>query len=208
MSMKRFRPLEILAALGPVFIVAWGVLLFSSTLSAPRIVHAATNESDCQITAPGQPVEPITLRVAMYPFTPDRIVLFQKIESIFECENPGVNVVLITSPNATVDYYRDDDDNEKGFRFVDADVYEIDTVLLTDFVALGKIAPINLPDYDFAPEGVAAVTRNGKIFGVPHWLCGNFLFYRRSDAAIREARSWKDLTAILTTRGQGLLVDF
>ncbi|XUJ32284.1 hypothetical protein ACQ5SK_27000 [Bradyrhizobium japonicum] len=96
-------------------------------------------EQDCAAKASAlPPVQPTVLRVALYPFVPDRLALFEKIEAIFECENPGVNVVLISTPNATDNYYDDDDEKKKGIQFVDADVYEIDTILLSDFVNLEK----------------------------------------------------------------------
>jgi thiamine pyridinylase len=173
-------------------------------------VLAGNEELDCRIPVPSQPVEPINLRVALYPFTPDRLALFQKLESAFECQNPGVNVVLISTSNAVDDYYdyENDDKAHKGFQFVDADVYEIDTILLSDFVAIGKVAPIDLPYHDFSPEAIQAVSRDGKTYGVPHWLCGNFLFYRKSDSQIGDARSWKDISTVLASRNEGLLVDF
>ncbi len=173
-----------------------------------RAAAADDQERDC-VPDPNLPASvPVTLRVALYPFTPDRLALFQKIESVFECENPNVNVVLVSTKNATDNYYSDDEKKKKGFRFVEADVYEVDTILLADFIKLGKIAPIALPFSDFAPEGIAAVTRNGKIFGVPRWLCGNFLFYRRTDTQMRDVQTWKELRDVLAARNQGLLVDF
>lgn len=103
-------------------------LLLLGSLGLSGGARAGGTELDCPAgAATQQPVQPITLRVALYPFVPDRLARFEKIEAIFECENPGVNVVLISSPNATDDYYDDDDTNKKGIQFVDADVYEIDT---------------------------------------------------------------------------------
>jgi thiamine pyridinylase len=184
------------------------ILLLLGNVGLSVGARAAGREQDCPAdAATQQTVQPMTLRVALYPFVPDRLALFQKIEAIFECENPGVNVVLISSPNATDNYYDDDDAKKKGIQFVDADVYEIDTVLLSDFVNLGKIAPIELPFDDLAPETVKAVTRNSNVYGVPHWLCGNFLFYRKSDAAIANAVTWKELVGTLGKRRATLLVD-
>ncbi len=180
------------------------ILLLSNAL-APSSARAAESERGCK---PGRPVEPITLRVAFYPYTPDRITLFQMIEEIFECENPGVDVVLVSTKNATQNYYSDDDAAKEGFRFVEADVYEIDTILLADFIAVGKIATIELPFQDFAREAIEAVTRGGKIYGVPRWLCGNFLFYRKWDDEVRTARTWTELRSVLAARKEGLFVDF
>jgi thiamine pyridinylase len=183
-------------------------MVLLGVLSLPDRTRAAGMDKDCLADAPQQAVQPITLRVALYPFVPDRLALFEKIEAIFECENPGVNVVLISSPNATDNYYDDDDAKKKGIQFVDADVYEIDTVLLSDFVNLGKIAPIQLPFDDIAPETLKAVTRGSSVYGVPHWLCGNFLFYRKSDTTIANAVTWKDVVDALTKHNKTLLVDF
>jgi hypothetical protein len=116
---------------------------------SPVPLFASEAESDCQIPVMGRTVEPVILRVALYPFVPDRVALFEKLESRFECDHPGVNVVLVSSPNATDDYYADDKSAHKGFQYVSADVYEIDTILLAEFIALGKIAPISLPYDDF-----------------------------------------------------------
>jgi thiamine pyridinylase len=184
------------------------ILLLLGGVGLSGGARAAGTEQDCLAgAATQQPVQPMTLRVALYPSVPDRLALFEKIEAIFECENPGVNVVLISSPNATDNYYNDDDVKKEGIQFVDADVYEIDTVLLSDFVNLGKIAPIELPFDDLAPETVKAVTRYSNVYGVPHWLCGNFLFYRKSDTAIANAATWKDVVDALGKHHGTLLVD-
>ncbi|WP_342613825.1 extracellular solute-binding protein [Bradyrhizobium sp. NL2] len=185
------------------------ILLLLGSIGQSTGVRATEMEQDCAAKASAlPPVQPTVLRVALYPFVPDRLALFEKIEAIFECENPGVNVVLISTPNATDNYYDDDDEKKKGIQFVDADVYEIDTILLSDFVNLGKIAPIELPFDDLAPETVKAVTRNSNIYGVPHWLCGNFLFYRKSDTATANVVTWEDLVDTLGKHHGTLLIDF
>ena len=47
----------------------------------------------------------VTLRVALYPYVPDRIGLFHKIESVFEQEHPGVNLELVEDADLLSDYY-------------------------------------------------------------------------------------------------------
>ncbi|RWX22852.1 extracellular solute-binding protein [Rhizobium leguminosarum] len=181
------------------------VLLVTLTLSPTHLQAAA--DQDCGTSSTKGTIEPLTLRVALYPFIPDNLTFFHNLESIFECENPGVDLRLVSTPNATYEYYTDDEADKKGFQFVDADVYEIDTILLSDFIALGKIAPIDLPFDDFAPEGIQAVTRQDEVYGVPHWLCGNFMFYRKDDVEIRNAATWKEIIEILKLRDKALLVD-
>lgn len=95
-----------------------------------------------------------------------------------------------------------------------ADIYEIDSVFLPDFVA-GKIRP--LPDALVPNDGeylpiAAERARVGKVaYGVPHWVCADFLFHWRPDTALRPARRLCELERILGgaehPTGRGLLLD-
>lgn len=145
---------------------------------------------------------PTTLRVALYPYVPDRRELFYELEAAFESEHPGVNLELVESSDLTSDYY------SGGIQKVYADVYEIDTILLSDMIQIGKIAPLAPPNLDFTTEAIEAVTRHNQTYGVPHWLCGNFLFYRKGDTEIENAASWTALNKVFSRRGTPLFVDF
>ena len=143
----------------------------------------------------------VTLRVALYPYVPARYALFALLAREFQRRNVGVTLDLVeVGPGK--DYY------DGGLVALDADVYEIDTILLDEVIAANKIAPLDLSLAGFAPESIAAVTRNGIAYALPHWLCGNFLFYRKDDTAIRDAASWSDLVGILARRRESLFVDF
>ena len=141
------------------------------------------------MSRPASPQQPETLRVALYPYVPSGRELFFKLEAAFEASHPGVNVELVESKPLMEEYY------DGGLLQVDADIYEIDTVLLPDMVRAGKIAPISLPNANFLPEAREAVQWNGGTWAVPHWTCGNFLFYRKGDTAIENAKTWEDLVA-------------
>ena len=132
--------------------------------------------------------EPATLRVLLYPIVPDARDLFFRLEAEFEGKNPGVDLQLVEIN----DYYR------RGLLDADADVYEIDTVLLADMVASGKIDPLTLPSLKFLSNAREAVTLNGKTWGVPHWVCGNYLFYDANDAALRNVASFAELAEVLS----------
>ncbi|MBI3825603.1 MAG: extracellular solute-binding protein [Candidatus Rokubacteria bacterium] len=132
---------------------------------------------------------PETLRVALYPYVPKGRELFFKLEAAFEAAHPGVNVELVESKPLLEDYYKD------GLLKADADIYEIDTVLLPDMIRAGKIAPLTLPNADFVPEARQAVQFNGSTWAVPHWICGNFLFYAKGDEAVKKAKTWEELVA-------------
>ncbi len=154
----------------------------------------------------------LTLRVALYPAVPQRRALFTQLEQQFERMYPGVNIELVET-------YEDGDQTKSladtyysgGLAKVKADVYEIDTILLTDLADSSKIQPIELPFNDFATTAVDAVRRNGKIYAVPHWMCGNFLFYDNSDASVvavvEQATNWSALISGLKAHDKKLLVD-
>lgn len=142
----------------------------------------------------------ITLRVALYPYVPERYALFALLAQGYQRRNPGVTIDLVEVEPGK-DYYAG------GLVALDADVYEIDTILLDEVIAANKIAPLDLTLGGFAPESVAAVTRNGTVYALPHWLCGNFLFYRKDDAEVRDAATWADLARVLARRRESIFVD-
>lgn len=158
------------------------------------------------VTLPqAQVPQPETLRVALYPFVPTPRELFHKLEAVFEAEHKGVNLELVertrTGEPLADSYY------SGGLAEVDADIYEIDTVLLPELVESGKLAELTLP-FDanrLVPGTAEAVRYGGKTWAIPHWVCGNFLFYRRDDSAVEGAATWEDLRAALGPAGSLLL---
>jgi thiamine pyridinylase len=146
-------------------------------------------------------VEPVTLRVALYPYVPEREGLFLALAQGFQRQNPGIAIEMAeVDPNK--DYYGD------GLLDLSADVYETDTILLSRMVAARKIAALTVSLADFSEDSRDAVTRGGQVYAVPHWLCGNYLFYRKDDAAIRAAGTWPELIHELARSNGSLLVDF
>ena len=145
-----------------------------------------------------QAAEPVTLRVALYPYVPGKYGVFTLLAREFQRRNKGVTLELVEIPSDQ-EYY------DGGLAALDADVYEIDSILLSDM--LSKVAPLTVSLAEFSPEAVEAVTRNTVIYAIPHWLCGNFLFYRKGTAAIRDAVTWADLTKILADQNAPLLID-
>ena len=142
----------------------------------------------------------ITLRIAMYPYIPDKDAVLSLLGTEFKKRHPSVELVFIDNDDLNKNYYKG------GLLKIEADIYEIDTILLTDM--LGKISALELAPAAVAPETLAAVTREGRVFAMPHWMCGNFLFFKRGDSEIEKAASWEALLAILAERKSELLVDF
>jgi len=137
----------------------------------------------------------ISLKVALYPYVPESRELFLEFEKVFEAKHPGVNLQLIESHqnsqlskpiSLAEDYYNG------GLLKTQADVYEIDTVLLQAMIEAKKIQPIELPDRQFVPSSYKATTFDEKTWGTPHWVCGNFLFYKQDDLAIKNAANMNE----------------
>jgi thiamine pyridinylase len=149
---------------------------------------------------PARAAEAVTLRVALYPYVPGAHALFAQLAREFERRHEGAKLALV-EVDPQKDYYDD------GLLTLDADVFEIDTILLSDMIAAGRIAPLDVSLAGFAPEAIEAVTRDNTVYAVPHWLCGNFLFYAASDTAIRDAVTWADLLQVLAREKRTLLVD-
>ena len=138
-----------------------------------------------------------TLSVVIYPFVPDQMDLFYQTKQDFEAAHPDINLQII---DLSENYY--DPSKEKSVSGTTANVYELDTVFLQDFVTAKKIKV--LPDSLVPAEGeVLANTKNGSMiggvwYGVPHWVCGNFLFYLTSDTALANAQTLSDLKNVVT----------
>src|SRR5262245_1116365 len=179
---------------GRVIAIGFVVWTVSWTLSEAQPTCAATSQAQGMLS------------VVLYPYVPQaREVFFT-----FEAAHPGVKVALVEHYTDTQSHEPrrlSDDYYEGGLLQAEADIHEIDTILLADMVQAGKITPLELPQRDFLPEARSAVQMDGQTWGVPHWACGNFVFYEQGDAAIEQATSWQELVSALQTGG-GLLVDF
>jgi thiamine pyridinylase len=132
------------------------------------------------------------LTVALYPFIPEFISAAEHIKLKFEAENPDIELTIL---DLRSNYYASDQDNYIGN--VDADVFELDSVLLEDFYNQKKIR--EMPDQALLPPG--ELLRNadlgtrigGKRYGAAHWVCRDFLFYSLADKPAKDIRSLSDL---------------
>jgi thiamine pyridinylase len=93
-----------------------------------------------------------------------------------------------------------------------ADVYELDSVFLADFIQSQWIQPLpaELTPLlkDLAPLARAASERSGTAYGLPHWLCSNFLLYRAREGAFAHASTLKEVERVFReSKGPGLLMD-
>jgi thiamine pyridinylase len=146
------------------------------------------------------------LTVSLYPFIPNADNLYRKIEMQFEKQNPDIDLVV----NLNADYY----DETSGLISEEADIYELDCILLKDFVKKGKIQSLQPDKFLFQQDDLMPASNivylDKKLFAIPHWLCGNFLFYNSLDSAMNNIKKLSDLEKVIginpNLRG-GLLID-
>jgi thiamine pyridinylase len=150
---------------------------------------------------------PRELRVALYPYVPANDALLLDIQQKFAAKNPGITLRFINLGN----YYNSA--KPDSLMQTSADVREVDSAFLYDLVEQQKIQPI--PDElhesegTFLPVAESASRIDGTLYGVPHWVCTNYLFALK-DSALSRAGTLTDLRDALSPprpAGGGLLID-
>lgn len=142
--------------------------------------------------------EKTTLRVNLYPYLPDAANdklqgMAVRIKKEFEQRNPSVTLEVKLSSADDNNFYDLASYREWVKQF---DVIEPDSIFLTDLVAENLIEDWGaIPEGNWQPPARNAAKVNGKVYAIPHWLCGFFLFSR--DAKIAKARNLEELVAVL-----------
>lgn len=141
--------------------------------------------------------EKTTLRVNLFPYLPDAAGdnlkgMAARIKQEFEKQSPSINLEITLSKDN--DFY--DLENYKKW-MSSFDLIEPDTLFLTDLVVPEELIEEwgKVSESDWQPPARLAAKVNGKVYAIPHWMCGYFLFSR--DPKIAKARNLKDLVAIL-----------
>jgi thiamine pyridinylase len=182
------------------------LLLLGALLAGACATTSAAPAGPRRVETPPQRRE---LTASLYPFVPDASGMYWRLERDFEAAHPEIDLKIVLNEN----YYDHRPDKAKGILFSNADVYEIDSVLLEDFITAKKIQPVDASDLTgasrFRPLAEQASRRGNVWYGVPHWMCGNFLFYRRDDARLQSATTLRALEQALgaMTPPGGLLID-
>ena len=105
-------------------------------------------------------------------------------------------------------YYDSTDVNYIGN--ASADVFELDSVLLRDFVTDGKIREMPkealLPSAELLSNADRGTQLDGKRYGAAHWVCRNFLFYSVDDAPQKPVKTLTDLESFAGSK-TGLIID-
>ncbi|MFT3765966.1 MAG: hypothetical protein QM820_10680 [Minicystis sp.] len=173
----------------------------------PPSVAAPPTSSDGD-RAPAAPPSPPkrTLRVGLYPYVPDAAYNFELARRAFEEARPGATIEAVPLGN----YYKSKEADSA--MKAHADVIELDSVFMVDAIKTGRIRalpPAVAPSAaEYAPVAVAVARPEGAWFGVPRWLCGNFLYTTRDRvASFATLGAMEKAIVPAHPRGQGLLFD-
>jgi thiamine pyridinylase len=131
------------------------------------------------------------LVVSLYPIIPDVKGAAWMIEEAFEKKCPQIDLQISFAPK-----YYDHRPGKGGIIDQIADVYELDSVFLADFVENKKIQAVVPTAATMIPFASAAAYK-GETYGIPHWVCGNFLMYRPNDTGLQGARTLSDVERAL-----------
>jgi thiamine pyridinylase len=176
------------------------------------LCQSATAEPSCPASNDAQPARQSTtrtLRIVLYPFIPGFDLFKNEVKSRFEQAHPDIQLEII---DLSDNYYGPF--TSKYIGCTEADVYELDSVFLYDFAVNKKIQ--ELPAEAVQPAGALLKNAdlgsmvNGKRYGAPHWVCGNFLFFDSSDSKLRGVKTLTQLKAVIGSQPKlddGLAVD-
>lgn len=142
------------------------------------------------------------LSVLLYPYIPsypygDFSSLLNRVVSEFQAESPTISLNAVASKAPEYDIYTYDNYpkllGKDGF-----DIVEVDAVLLQYLVDNSYIIPVSVKVDDFWPASIEGASYRGKTYGVPSWMCTEFLFVR--DEKIEGMKSLKELVEVYLSR--------
>jgi hypothetical protein len=122
-------------------------------------------------------------------FTP----LVRWLAQSYQAAHADVLLNLVIDP--AIDVYDFGNLKDSVFGASGFDVAEIDTVFLKWLKDQGLISPARITGDEPWPVGKQAVTIDGQTYGVPSWLCSDFLFSTGSD--LGKVKTFGDLKALL-----------
>lgn len=177
-------------------------LLLVFILSASVLLSCGQSQSQAAL-------QRAQLRVVLYPFIPEFTYAAETVKRMFENENPDIELTVLDLSN---NYYSPTDDANTFIGNVQADVYELDSVFLADFVKQNKIKPLPddvlLPADQLLKNAYAGSMLHRKRYGSAHWACGNFLFIATQGKPANPPTTLKELAALMgSDANQKMLVD-
>jgi thiamine pyridinylase len=179
-----------------------------ATTNCPREVPAERRAPVPKAKVDCTPAPRRALTVALYPFLPDHESLFSDIEHGFERAHPDVDLHIV---DLSANYYNEDE--PQAITNTNAQIYELDGVFLADFIDKSLIRPLPKelvpPASSMIPVAESSARAGDEWWGLPHWACTNFLFYRSGDK-LGGAGTLKEVESMIGVKhaaDQGLLID-
>lgn len=137
------------------------------------------------------------LNVSLYPYLPSNPdgnfdQMIKTIISEYQTANPEVLLNPVLNGDINIYSYTDLPTliGADGF-----DIMELDTLYLSFLAENNLVVENQISSADFWPAGVANVTYQGKTYGVPSWLCSEFLF--AFDPAIKTLTSETEMISYM-----------
>lgn len=152
------------------------------------------------------------MKVALYPWLPDRKSFMDWIEKDFESKHPDIDLVVAKVEEVgdlAYEFQKTTEalKNEDSLDF--QHLVEIDTVILGKLIENQAIQKFGVDSrVSFLPAAIEAVTWEDAVYGVPHWTCGYFVISRLEE--VRQARNLSELLSALNaedTRAVNLVGD-
>ncbi len=143
------------------------------------------------------------LRLALYPFVPQKAEMLLSLKEKFESTHTEINLQFVDLPG----YYEGQLWSTLTNQPPNVDVVEVDTVFLRDLVDSHLIQELpsgTLQPSDFLPVAQKACVLDNNTYGVPHWVCGNFLFFHADDPDAARFRSVNSLAGLEKVVGRPL----
>jgi thiamine pyridinylase len=149
----------------------------------------------------------------MYPFIPEYQTVKAEVKKGFEASHPDIELQFIDLDG---NYYAPGSQPQDEYiGATKADVYELDSVFLRDFVNQKKIqlwpSDALLPEDELVKNAASGSRIDGARYGAAHWACGNFIFFKGGDGGFSEIKSLSDLEAAIGKPahpiGKGLATD-
>ena len=153
------------------------------------------------------------LRVVLYPFIPEYQTVKAEVKKRFEASHPGIELQFI---DLDQNYYAPGSQPQDEYICTTkADVYELDSIFLRDFVDRKKIQlwPVDalLPEDNLLKNAASGSKVGNARYGAAHWACGNFIFFRSDDHAFSNLAKLSDLEKVIGIAGhpsgQGIATD-
>ena len=137
----------------------------------------------CITSCSGKQIDSLTY--AVYPYLPDAGYYQEIIESRWAVVEPDIELIR-------ADWNCYEDGEPEGI-----DVIMYDAVMRDALIDAGWIQPIGADSVkgsgDIFPFALEGLTREGRLYGIPVFLCGNFLIYDKDCEVLEKADHITDL---------------